>query len=247
MVRPVAIALLLALLPVFSPLAVAWAVQDDAIRPLRGPLPPSGLPPFAATSVILLCLGTLVWYRRRKAVRAPVVSEPTDAPVSSGDQLALLLEEVCRQQHQPAEIVERLMPILRSHLAGKSGTSAAYNTSQELLASLHCAGETGVLQRTAELLRLCDRVRFGGLVPTFDQAEWALQGTLFLFENHNESISYNTGKKALYFPPPLQGEGWGGDGVDCCIPAHKQDLNHPHPHPNLPPEGEGTKDFGGLS
>ena len=247
MVRPVTIALLLALLPVFSPLAVAWAVQDDAIRPLRGPLPPSGLPPFTATVIILLCLGSLLWYRRRKAVRAPVVSEPTDAPVSPGDQLALLLEEVGRQHRQPAEIIERLLPILRSLLAGKSGTSADHYTSQELLVRLHCSCDTEALLRTAELLRLCDSVWFGGVVPTFEQAEWALQGTLLLFENHNESISYNTGKKALYFPPPLQGEGWGGDGVDCCIPAHKQDLNHPHPHPNLPPGGEGTKDFGGLS
>lgn len=189
MIRPVAIALLLALLPVFSPLDVVWAVQDDTIRALRGPLPPSGLPPFAATAVILLCLGTLVWYRRRKAVRAPVVSEPTDAPVSSGDQLALLLEEVGRQQRQPAEIVERLMPILRSHFAGKSGTSAEYNTSQELLDRLQCTGETGVLLRAAELLRLCDSVWFGGVVPTFEQAEWALQETQLLLQDRSEEPS----------------------------------------------------------
>jgi HPt (histidine-containing phosphotransfer) domain-containing protein len=32
--------------------------------------------------------------------------------------------------------------------------------------------------------------------------------------------------------PPLQGEGWGGDGVERNKTTH--------PHPNLPPEGEGT-------
>ncbi|MDD5057671.1 MAG: efflux RND transporter permease subunit [Sideroxydans sp.] len=32
-------------------------------------------------------------------------------------------------------------------------------------------------------------------------------------------------------PPPLQGEGWGGDGGN--------EGETPHPHPNLPPEGEG--------
>jgi hypothetical protein len=189
MVRPVAIALLLALVPVFSPLGVAWAVQGDAIHPLRGPLSPSGLPPFAATAIILLCLGSLVWYRRRKAVRAPVVSEPTDALVSPGDQLALLLEEVGRLQRQPAEIVERLMPILRSHLAGKSGTSAEHNTSQELIARLQCAGKTVALLRAIELLRLCDSVRFGGLVPTFEQAEWALQETLLLLQDRSKEPS----------------------------------------------------------
>jgi hypothetical protein len=173
--------------------------------------------------------------------------------------VALLLEEARRRQCHPAEIVERLTPILRSHLAAESGTSAEHCTSQELIAMLQRTGEAEVLLHASRLLHLCDSVRFGGVVPTFEQAEWALQGTLLLIDNHNESISYNTGKNALYFPPPLgprgslQGEGWGGDGVDCGVPVNKQDINHPHPHPNLPfmpqrvPEGEGTKGFGGLS
>ena len=181
---------LLSVLFLVSPLPCASETKPDtAIRALRGPLPLSGLPPFAATAIILLCLGSLVWYRRRKAVRTPVVSESTEAPVSPGDQLALLLEEAGRQQRQPAEIVERLMPILRSHLAGKSGTSAEHNTSHELLARLQCAGETGALLRAIELLRLCDSVRFGGLVPTFDQVEWALQETLLLLQYRSKEPS----------------------------------------------------------
>jgi PfaB family protein len=39
--------------------------------------------------------------------------------------------------------------------------------------------------------------------------------------------------------PPLQGEGRGGDGVDCGISANRQ--NRPHPPPNLPLEGGGTE------
>jgi cobyrinic acid a,c-diamide synthase len=39
--------------------------------------------------------------------------------------------------------------------------------------------------------------------------------------------------------PPLQGEGRGGDGVDCVISASCQDA--PHPPPNLPLERGGTK------
>ena len=46
-------------------------------------------------------------------------------------------------------------------------------------------------------------------------------------------------KNALDFPHPFQGEGRGGDGVDCMYSACFQ--NQPHPHPNLPLEGEGTK------
>lgn len=38
--------------------------------------------------------------------------------------------------------------------------------------------------------------------------------------------------------PPFQGEGRGGDGVDNVISASSR--NEPHPHPNLPLEGEGT-------
>ena len=42
-----------------------------------------------------------------------------------------------------------------------------------------------------------------------------------------------------FIPPPLQGEGRGGDGVDGGFSASYQ--HQTHPHPNLPPEGEGTK------
>ena len=48
----------------------------------------------------------------------------------------------------------------------------------------------------------------------------------------------------LDFPPPFQGEGRGGDGVDCRIAALCK--QQPHTHPNLPLEGEGiinTKNF----
>ena len=48
----------------------------------------------------------------------------------------------------------------------------------------------------------------------------------------------NLSENALDFPPPFQGEGRGGDGVDCVISASSQHF--PHPHPNLPLEGEGT-------
>ncbi|MBE0502568.1 MAG: N-6 DNA methylase, partial [Desulfuromonadales bacterium] len=40
------------------------------------------------------------------------------------------------------------------------------------------------------------------------------------------------------FLPPFQGEGRGGDGVDCEVSTNC--LNQTHPHPNLPLEGEGT-------
>ncbi len=45
--------------------------------------------------------------------------------------------------------------------------------------------------------------------------------------------------KRLVFLPPFQGEGRGGDGVDCIISVYYNDQSHPHP--NLPLEGEGTK------
>ncbi len=244
MVRPAAIVLLLSLFLV-SPLPCSSETRSDpAIRALRGPFSPSGLPPFAVTSFVLLCTGSLVWYRRRKSVRTPAPPEQLNTPVSPRDLLALLLEEARFRQRDPAEIVERLTLILHNHLAGKSHVSAEHSTSQELITGLQRTGEAGLLPQASRLLDLCDNVRFGGLVPTFEQTERALQETLLLIDNHNESISYNAINNVFDCLPPFQGEGRGGDGVDCCIPAHKQDLNQPHPHPNLPLEGEGTKDFG---
>ena len=189
MVRPAAIVLLLSLFLV-SPLPCSSETRSDpAIRALRGPFSPSGLPPFAVTSIVLICIGTIVWYRRRKAVLISVEPELLTATVSPCVLLALMLEETRRQQRLPAETVERLMPILRRHLAEKGGTSAEYNTSQELIARLQCADDTGGLLLAPELLRLCDSVRFGGVVPTFQQVEWVLQETLLLFQYRCEEPS----------------------------------------------------------
>ncbi|MDD2732469.1 MAG: hypothetical protein PHF56_00895 [Desulfuromonadaceae bacterium] len=169
------------------PLVSLAAVNSDpVIRTLRGPMPPSGVPPFVVTAALLLCTCSIIWFRRRKTVRASVVPDAPGSPVSPYALVAQLQEEARRQQCHPAEIVERLMPILRSHLAAKSGTSAEHRTSQELLAGLQRTGEADVLLQASRLLRLCDSVRFGGLAPTFDQAEWALQETLLLLQERSE-------------------------------------------------------------
>ncbi|MBI3901919.1 MAG: class I SAM-dependent DNA methyltransferase [Nitrosomonadales bacterium] len=47
-----------------------------------------------------------------------------------------------------------------------------------------------------------------------------------------QSLEHIEHRDALVLLPPLQGEGWGGDGVNAG--------SETHPHPNLPPEGEGT-------
>jgi hypothetical protein len=52
-------------------------------------------------------------------------------------------------------------------------------------------------------------------------------------------------KMILIFPPPFQGEDWGGDEVGST-PLTRRSLSgvegkQPHPHPSLPLEGEGTK------
>ena len=49
----------------------------------------------------------------------------------------------------------------------------------------------------------------------------------------------NLSKNALGFLPPFQGEGRGGDGIVCVKSASYHHL--PHPPPNLPLEGGGTK------
>lgn len=189
MVRPVAIALLLTLFLALSLPCASETAPDPAIRALRGPLPPSGLPPFAVTAALLLCIFSIIWFRRRKAVRASVVPDQPDSPVSPRAQVALLLEEARRRQCCPADIVERLTHILRSHLAATGGTSAEHCTSQELIARLQRTGGAEVLPQASRLLRLCDSVRFGALVPTFEQVEWALQDTVLLLQERSEAPS----------------------------------------------------------
>lgn len=189
MVPPVAIVLLLALFLASPLLCASETTPDPAIRAIRGPVPPSGLPPFAVTSIVLICIGSIVWCRRRKVVQTPAVSEQPGDSASPRAQVALLLEEARRRQCCPADIVERLTHILRSHLAATSGTSAEHCTSQELIARLQRTGGAEVLQQASRLLRLCDSVRFGGLVPTFEQVEWALQDTVLLLQERSEAPS----------------------------------------------------------
>src|SRR3990167_7409583 len=57
------------------------------------------------------------------------------------------------------------------------------------------------------------------------QASLEAKGLKFKLEKQTEQI---IGTSIL---PPLQGEGWGGDGFGA--------VDLPHPHPNLPPAGEG--------
>ena len=59
------------------------------------------------------------------------------------------------------------------------------------------------------------------------QLLFALVGALYLGKQHNLPVG-NT-----IAPPPLQGEGCGGDGISISP--------KPHPHPSPLPEGEGTK------
>ena len=54
-----------------------------------------------------------------------------------------------------------------------------------------------------------------------------------------ESISAHVNRNSPVFLPPLQGEGRGGDGVTYEMPAIC--FQQPHPPPNLPHEGGGTK------
>jgi MFS family permease len=49
----------------------------------------------------------------------------------------------------------------------------------------------------------------------------------------------NLNQNASAILPPLQGEGRGGDGVDCELSTNCK--HEPHPPPNLPLEGGGTK------
>lgn len=172
------------------PLTVdAGAEPTVILRDIRGPLPPSGLPPFAASFAILLVTGAVIWGVRRRGRRSAPAFSAQSKPVLPRDMLVTLGEQY-RQGIIPAwSLVEHLFTILRMHLAGQTGIQPSFLTAEELLHNLKGMLCPDTLSRVAILLQWCDRVRFGAFRPDAAEIDWAISETAHVIESPSEKIS----------------------------------------------------------
>jgi hypothetical protein len=186
MAQRVMLAFLTGFILILTQTTDAVAGTDITIRALRGVVSPSGIPPFTASALVLLGIALIIWYRRQTKLQTPAESKVQRYQRSPGYLLEQLIMEARQKHLTPADIFERLVPIIRRYFAEKSGTSSTCHTSQELIASLQRTCEAGVLLQLDALLLLCDSVRFGGVVPTAGQIDRALQETLQLLQDYRD-------------------------------------------------------------
>lgn len=146
---------------------------------LREPAPITAPPPLVFSGVLLLA--GLLWLRRRRAPRPP------PAESSIGDPLAELSADWRRGACSSMEAILRLDTLLREALIAR-GIPARQRTSAELLGGggsriaaplvFGAGGEgtkpTKAHRHLAELLELCDLVKFAGHAPESHEIELGL-------------------------------------------------------------------------
>ena len=138
----------------------------SAIRDIRGPLQPTGLPPFSRTALLLVVggLGLAVAARARRGRSHLVISSSEQLPAI--DDIAALRDAYARREVSAQLLFQQLTAIVGSRLV--EGDSHAM-TSVELL---EAAGEkipAEMMKIATDLFGMSDRVRFGGYHP--DNAE----------------------------------------------------------------------------
>ena len=161
----------------FAAATAATAAADErlgAIRDIRGPIPPSGLPPFTASAALLLLAaagGAILRVKARTNGEAKAVP-PSDTLLN---ELQSLREVYARGELPDRLLFERLSPLIRSLLL--PGAHAPL-TSRELIVAARGHVPDELLNRAEALLELCDRVRFGGDDPVMGVALGAIDDAL---------------------------------------------------------------------
>ncbi|MSM38636.1 MAG: hypothetical protein GJT30_03300 [Geobacter sp.] len=173
-----ALACMLTLFVAATAIATATDGPSADIHDIRGPVRPSGLPPFAASAAILiLAAGVLLF-------RLPGRKGRDSLPDAAADPLLAELLAL-RDAHQRGELTdsllfERLSQLLRSLLPAENRPSL---TGRELIEGARGIVPEEALGTMALLFDRCDRVRFGGVAPGKGDADTALDDALGVAQN----------------------------------------------------------------
>ena len=172
------------ILAVLAASLAVHAASDPAaqIRDIHGPLPFSGLPPFAATVLTLIVVLLAAWIRltprRRRVSQASRL--PEERPLAD---MLTALEVEFRHGNLPVWLLfEHFTSLMRRCLAEKTATADLQLTSEELLCRVRKIMPDRVSDRAADLLALSDHVRFGALEPDRPAIDRAFSEARLLLE-----------------------------------------------------------------
>ncbi|GEP92326.1 BatD family protein [Chitinophaga terrae (ex Kim and Jung 2007)] len=122
---------------------------------------------------LVLLIGGLIWFFRRKPKKAPVVNVPTISPYELAvHNLKALKEEKLWQQGDVKQYYTRLTDILRTYFENQFGIAALELTSEELLNNIKPITKLNQQRdKLRSLLAIADLAKFAKLQPTPDEHE----------------------------------------------------------------------------
>lgn len=150
---------------------VADMTAAEVLQDVRGAAAPEAVAPFTWTGAVVLSTLAL-WALARRWRRRPPAARAGAARDRRAD-LMRLAEDHRRGRLTPDQTVMALDALLRTALAETLGLPTASLTSRELRACAELPASAS--PPLAELMALCDAVKFGRMRPAVEQVTQALQ------------------------------------------------------------------------
>jgi len=155
------------------------------IRDIREPLPPSGVPPFTGTVVVLLVSGLVAAIaKRKKIVRRTDDSTQPFLPVK--DDLDALNDAFARGELSSYLLFQQLESIARSRLMKGDCSSM---TGTEFLEAVEETVPAEMFTVASILFALSDRVRFGAYQPDTVEMDEAIATVRLLMRHEPEVVT----------------------------------------------------------
>ncbi|GAM10023.1 hypothetical protein OR1_02308 [Geobacter sp. OR-1] len=180
MARPAPILLCTICIPILLPMIAA--ASDGVIRDIRGPVPPSGIPPFAYTAALLAALGITLWQLRRRQTVRPDETAHRQRPETGGNDLSGIVDRYRSGAIPLTVLFDRINILVRCHVAGLSSVAPEHLTNNELLGIAVALLPHDSFVQAADILGLCDLVRFGMVHPDSCRIDRALDATAQLLK-----------------------------------------------------------------
>lgn len=161
--------------------AVATISEGNSgeLRDIRGPSPPSGLPPFtASTALVVLAAAGMAISRLNGTRNSETLSAPASGTLT--DELLSLRNAYEKGELPDWLLFDRLSPLVRAMLPCDDHSVL---TSGELVAAARGVVPEELLNSAGSLLELCDTVRFGSFTPGKGVALRAVDDALQVVRN----------------------------------------------------------------
>lgn len=125
---------------------------------------------------VLLLLLLLLWYLRKRRRRRPAIPTEVFSHLSPLDEALKALDELKQQWPAEKQFYTRLNDIIRWFVYRKTGVAAMQKTNEEFILQIEKLSLTqDDFTMLAQVLRLCDVVKFAKFIPSRNDSEHSLQ------------------------------------------------------------------------